>query len=796
MKYLYILFLLLISTISASAQTEIPLSSLSYTSDGSSITITSCNTSVSGDVSIPDTIEGLPVTWLGEKAFIGCSQITKLTIPEGVIVIDVKCFFNCWNIQEFVLPSTLKAFGYQAFRTCRSMESITFPSQIKTIPDFLFLGCTSLKTVNIHSGITTIGRNAFDECTALEYLTIPGSVKSIPSQCFVDCTALISVTFGEGVESINNSAFTNCTSLSSIHIPASLTNIGTSLKSAANLEYITAEASSTTYQAVDNVLYNKDLTQLVAVPRGRSGSYTIPDSVTSIISGSISNCSLLTELTIGTGLLSMDGSELNGCSALTSVLVAAGHTTLASDGTSVTDNTLATLYFIAPGYSGAYVLAPNITSLADYALNNRDLLTSFTANHNLDSIGIGALAYCDQLTTISLFGSVNSLSSECFRNNSSLSLINFPNNITELPASALQSCTQLTQVSLPDSLITVGDNAFSGCTALQTVNLDKLTSIGNSAFKNCQTLTSVTFNTATITFGTNAFENCDGITSLTIPNATIIPSNCFSSMDALETLVLPDNLVELGDYSFSYCSLLSSVTFGSQLEVIGSEALAYCALTSVTLPEGVQTIGSYAFGENYYLTHVDLPSSLTSLGGESFYECPELLSVLFRGNAPALDDESNFTDCHPDLILYYFEGATGFDSTYDEIPTQAINLSTTPYAVWSISQGLSHDQDLDEKHPSTGVAYLMLYALDLPCQSATAADLPQFSMQDDEMQLTFSTPRNDISYIIEYSTDLTIWNTSGVTFTSTGEADDYIAHIPASDNQRFVRLRVTTATLD
>ena len=57
------------------------LNDLTYTTTDGEVTITDCDEAASGELVIPDTIEGNPVTSIGDFAFSNCSSLTSITIP-------------------------------------------------------------------------------------------------------------------------------------------------------------------------------------------------------------------------------------------------------------------------------------------------------------------------------------------------------------------------------------------------------------------------------------------------------------------------------------------------------------------------------------------------------------------------------------------------------------------------------------------------------------------------------------------------------------------------------------------
>jgi hypothetical protein len=105
--------------------------------------------------------------------------------------------------------------NYGSFDYCTNLTSVTIPNGVTSIGDMAFDNCTSLTSVTIPNSVITIGMAAFMECFSLTSVTIPNSVTSIGNQAFDYCTSLTSVSIGSGVTSIY---FVNCTSLTAINV--------------------------------------------------------------------------------------------------------------------------------------------------------------------------------------------------------------------------------------------------------------------------------------------------------------------------------------------------------------------------------------------------------------------------------------------------------------------------------------------------------------------------------------------------------------------------------------------------
>ncbi|MGI9243422.1 MAG: leucine-rich repeat domain-containing protein, partial [Verrucomicrobiales bacterium] len=114
-----------------------------YSIENDEVTITGY-TGPGGNVEIPATIEGLPVTAIGQAAFSNISQLLGVTIPDGVIDI-----------------------GEQAFSFSTSMVSVSIGGGVTNIGTSAFNSCTALSSINIPGGVPMIGDATFSRCSSL-----------------------------------------------------------------------------------------------------------------------------------------------------------------------------------------------------------------------------------------------------------------------------------------------------------------------------------------------------------------------------------------------------------------------------------------------------------------------------------------------------------------------------------------------------------------------------------------------------------------------------------------------------
>ena len=155
-------------------------------------------------VVIPDRINNLSVTKIGEKAFENCKGVKEVILPKGLKIIG-ECAFQFSGISSIILPESLKIIGEHAFSfsgissiilpeslsvieygafSGTKLDSIHIPSSINSIESLTFCACTELKWVSLANGITSIDSYAFDGCENLKKIDIPKSIKVIGSEAF------------------------------------------------------------------------------------------------------------------------------------------------------------------------------------------------------------------------------------------------------------------------------------------------------------------------------------------------------------------------------------------------------------------------------------------------------------------------------------------------------------------------------------------------------------------------------------------------------------------------------------
>ena len=467
----------------------------SYTTANGQITITGYTGS--GDtVTIPGTIDALPVTHIGDSAFY-CTNVTSIEIPSGVVSIGKSAFTSCGNLTSVTLPSTLTSIGDSAFyynvkmtrvnipagllslgkevfSDCTALTEITIPASVTSMGTGMFKRCTALTSATVLASVTNIGTNAFQGCTSLTSVTLPPSLASLPNYLFSGCYNLTSVTIPPGVTSIGQGAFDGCHLLPGITIPAGVTDIGNyAFRSCRSLTNLTLLGG---VQTVGHYAFS-GCWKLAGV--------NFPAGLTSIGDYAFSYCSALTNVTLPAGLTSIGEYAFSYCSVLANVTLPAGVTRI--------DNSA----FVSCPVLGDVSIPASVTFIGSAAFARCTGISNFTVEEtNPNYRSVDGVLYNKSMTILMTYPGARAGS------------FIIPDSVTTIETMAFSICGKLTGVTMPSNLTGISEAAFSYCPLLENVTIPaSVTSIGPNAFHYCGKLSGAYFPGNAPFLGLSAFDS-------------------------------------------------------------------------------------------------------------------------------------------------------------------------------------------------------------------------------------------------------------------------------------------------
>ena len=666
------------------------------------IEITTFVSSTSTDIKLPSTIDGKPVTSIGDEAFRFCSNLTNIVLPDSVTEINYAAFWGCSNLISITIPNGVEKIGKSVFENCDSLTKISLPKSVTDVHYYTFQNCNHLTEIVVDSdnalyaskdgvlfdknleqliccpagktgsytipdSVITIQNDAFYNCKNLTNIEIPGSVTAIAYEAFWGCSSLKNVTIPDNVTEIKSETFGNCNSLTNIIIPNNVKSIkNDAFYNCTSLMELIVDSDNEFYSSEDGMLFDKNLENLIYCPEGKSGDIIIPDGVTTIQNHAFQYCKNLTSIAIPDSVTSINSGAFYDCSRLT-------HVTLSN----------------------------NLTSISSNTFGNCSSLKSIIIPDGVTSIGYAAFEGCSNLTDVITSNNIMTIENSAFYDCSSLTYFIIPNNVTKINRDTFHGCNNLKKVIISYCVTDIDISAFYGCDELTDISVDSdntsYTSIDGVLFdKNMETLLycpegkSGTFTIPEgVIFTLDAFDSCDELTDIivdandasyisidgvlfdknaetlvfcprgksgiyTIPDGvTNIEANGFYNCSKLTSIKIPDSVTNIGDYTYNYtfinCEKLSAL-------IVDSNNAFYTSKDGILFDKDMKTLYRYPEGKTTKL--YTIPDGVTNIGTSAFALCNHLTSISIPDSVTNIETNA-FNSCGNLTNLVIPEGVTG-----------------------------------------------------------------------------------------------------------------------------------------
>lgn len=364
-----------------------------------------------GDVTIPDTTSGLPVTSIGSDAFNLVSGLTSLTLGTNIANIGTNAVFQCANLAGVSIPASVTNIGLGPFYDCQKLTVISLS-------------------------------------TADSYFTVTNGALYNKA-----LTSLIQNPGGQGGTCV---------------ISAIVTNVGEALIGN-SLTAISVNSSNAYYSSTNGVLFDKGQTYLLEYPGGLAGSYSVPHSVSTIESAAFEYSFGVTNVVIDTNVTSIGYVAFYDSAGLTGITVSSTNAYYSSTNGVLFNKAKTTLIQYPCAVGGSYNVPDTVTNIEDGAFGDASGLTVVVIPDSVTSIGVESFYSCLDLAGVSLGNHIATIGVEAFFACTSLTDLTIPNSTTNIAQYAFYYCPALASVTFGDGISNIGSEAFGYCENLANV---------------------------------------------------------------------------------------------------------------------------------------------------------------------------------------------------------------------------------------------------------------------------------------------------------------------------------------
>ena len=657
-------------------------------------------------------------TTIFDRAFADCLNLTKITLPNTITKISIGAFASSTNLQTLVFYGT-EAQWNQIFKEAnwnggRDFEIIFNPiyteeeliemHTLVTGSEFRNSIPSTATSIIFTNSAIDIPADAIDltasqsgfvkgwlDGTTFYVASVDGYgiiANSNSSSMFGSKTNLVSIDIScLTIEGITTTTFGGSSNLQTIVLPSSIETVSSdAFANFSKLTSISISSESAYFATVDGILFNKDMTQLVRYPAGKTETeYTIPETVIAINSQAFRNSSYLKTININANTTSIGSAAFHNCTLLTNVnftedskLNSIGNMAFyrCTQLTSITlPDSLQTIQSNAFALTLIAVLdiPANVQTLSYSVFNNMSLLEAINVHPNNTSMAsIDGVLFNKDITTLLYYPLAKT------DNNYQI-----PSSVTRVENRSFYNNTYLNKIIFPASLTSIGTYAFSGATNFNTIyfygTLDQWNAV------------TIEDNGLPYTYTVYTIEDITTLNTLiagTEFNA-LIPSTATSVIFTTENMTIPADAIDVtANQSGCVMAWLEGDTFyvcsTNGFDIYANEAYnsmfsTKSNLTRIDMTDlNITTIASNMFNGCSKLTTVDLPKTLQTYAINTFTSCRKLTTLnIDSSNAYFTTVDGVLFNKNMTQLVYYPAGKT--DASYT-VPKTVTNIYNYAFA--------------------------------------------------------------------------------------------------------------------
>lgn len=602
------------------------------------------------EVIIPSHIGGIEVTELNELLFLD-NKAKKIELSYGIEKIPYGMCMNCYNLENIIIPDSVKEIGSNSFEFCTNLKSLRFSDNVEIIgsgclsnctglesliipflgvgPDDYYSGnleylfgyknrynnlkeiiltktiklgknafnnCSNLKNVKLPDGLLSIGKYAFYNCINIENIVIPKSVTKLDDYSFFGCSKLKEIIL-PNVTIIGDSVFSNCINLKKLEILSDKVSFGMDLFSGCTLDtlkcpypsYYVRSMSSNSFGGHFKEYIITGITPIFEQFPGTSTSFGLD-----ILKKS-------DKVYVSDTINYLCSTELDNC-------------------INIKEINLPSLDIIYSNYN----IDIDILTIRDGEKLNRELLSNFThvkkltLPNNLIQVDHETFNDCLNLQEIVANGDNFTSIDGILYTKDLKTIIRYPigkqeikyeiNSLTEnIENGCFKNCS-LKELIISDNVSEIPEDALANFTSLSYLYIGQnVNNLNRSMFNGTYNIENLYISDENIKYDSR--NDCNAIIE------TSINKIIFGTMNT----VIPDTVEIIGESAFAHNENIYEILIPSSVKTIEQNAFYYCEnLEKVYIENGLETIGHCAFGSCSFAS-IFLPNTIINIGGYAFY---------------------------------------------------------------------------------------------------------------------------------------------------------------------------------